>query len=119
MTSVAMCGWETGSINQIGNVTIATNGAVAVVTATPTPRSGSYCLKVSSGTNANVRDACGVAIGLSGSPAEHYGRVGVWLSTAGGDPNRYRILLEFFDSLSGLQLRLVYANLNGALQLWR
>src|SRR5262245_19296168 len=46
MTRLLMSGWETGDVNQIGASLVGTNGTIAVATATPTPRSGSYCLKI-------------------------------------------------------------------------
>ena len=48
MTRLLTCGYETGDINEAGISVIGTNGTLAVVNATPTPRAGNYCLKVAS-----------------------------------------------------------------------
>lgn len=47
MTRLLTCGYETGDIAEIGSTTVGSNAALAVVTGTPTPRSGTYCLKMS------------------------------------------------------------------------
>jgi hypothetical protein len=49
MTRLLQSGWETGDANQIGAaVGVGSLGAPTVVSATPTARSGTYCLKCSS-----------------------------------------------------------------------
>lgn len=55
MTRLLQCGWETGDVNQIGSP-IAGNGfgSITVVSATPAPRSGTYCLKCLSGNGAST-----------------------------------------------------------------
>lgn len=51
MTRLLTTGYETGDINEAGVSTIG-SGTLTVVNSTPTPRAGSYCLKVaSSGTS--------------------------------------------------------------------
>lgn len=50
MTRLLQCGWETGDANQLGVNIGAGFAAPAVVSATPAPRSGVYCLKC---TNTN------------------------------------------------------------------
>jgi hypothetical protein len=51
MTRILQCGFETGDVNQEGSDTsdpAPITTAVSVVTGTPTPRSGTYCLKCAS-----------------------------------------------------------------------
>lgn len=45
MADVIRCGWETGLIGESGTVTTTGSGQVVLATATPTPRTGGYCLK--------------------------------------------------------------------------
>ena len=49
MTRLLTCGFETGDINEAGGTpTTGTNSTLAAVSAVPTPRGGSYCIKGSS-----------------------------------------------------------------------
>lgn len=55
MARIVMCGWETGSVDQLG---VKGNGGgfgglPTVVSSTPTARSGTYCLKIAPGTFAS------------------------------------------------------------------
>lgn len=48
MTRIWQCGWETGDVNQKGSITnngFSNNGTVSAVSASPTARSGTYCLR--------------------------------------------------------------------------
>jgi len=47
MTRLVTCGYETGDIAEIGSTVTGASATIAVVTGTPTPRSGTYCLKAS------------------------------------------------------------------------
>src|SRR5262252_300773 len=99
MTRVAMCGWETGNINQIGSVT--SNGAtIAVANSTPTARTGTYYLKVNGQNDTSGQPANGVSIPM-GSLLEHYGRVGLYIPVANGP--MARIPFEWLDSAAAVQ----------------
>jgi hypothetical protein len=50
MTRLLTTGYETGDIAENGTTTLASNGVLAAVSSTPTPRAGAYCLKCSSTT---------------------------------------------------------------------
>ncbi|HEY1292921.1 MAG TPA: heparin lyase I family protein [Chloroflexota bacterium] len=45
MTRLLTCGWETGDVNEAGTSTIGGNTTLTVVSTTPTPRAGTFCLK--------------------------------------------------------------------------
>jgi hypothetical protein len=51
MTRLLTCGWETNDLAESGVSTTGTNGVLTVVSSTPTPRAGSYCLKTSATTS--------------------------------------------------------------------
>jgi len=46
MARLLTCGWETGDLNEAG-VTSINAGTIALVTSSPSPRTGTYCLKCS------------------------------------------------------------------------
>lgn len=55
MTRLLQSGWETGDVNQIGAAAgIGSHSIPTVVTASPTPRTGTYCLKCSSSGSGTV-----------------------------------------------------------------
>ena len=115
MTRVAMCGWETGNINQIGSVT--SNGAtIAVANSTPTARTGTYYLKVNGQNDTSGQPANGVSIPM-GSLLEHYGRVGLYIPVANGP--MARIPFEWLDSAAAVQLRLVLDDADNLLRIYR
>lgn len=54
MTRLLQCGWETGGVDQLGVNIGATWLAPTVVSATPAPRSGVYCLKCGNGNGSQI-----------------------------------------------------------------
>ena len=46
MTRLVTCGYETGDVNEAGTSTIGAGMAITVSSSSPTPRAGSYCLKI-------------------------------------------------------------------------
>lgn len=56
MTRLLQCGWETGDVNQLGSpLAVGSSFPLpAVVSATPPPRSGTYCLKCLTGNGAST-----------------------------------------------------------------
>jgi hypothetical protein len=46
MARLLTCGYETGDLNEAGQTTLGTNGVMSVASSAPTPRAGSYCLRI-------------------------------------------------------------------------
>lgn len=80
MTRLLQCGWETGDVAQLGTAVGAGVFAVpAVVSATPTARSGTYCLKCtnSNGSNTGFANSSRITF-LHASKTELYYAFGVY-----------------------------------------
>lgn len=90
MARLLMCGWETGDIAQLG-VASGTSGLYSVVSSTPSPRSGAYCLKCAASIGSYPVNG-GVTIAHA-TQTELYYAFGLYRSnnadSAFGPPNQY------------------------------
>lgn len=107
MARLLTCGYETGSIAEDGG-TGYSNGsgsaAPAVVTGTPSPRSGTYCAKFNSGTVAATTSCSYRLITLAGNPQEVYLRFAFYYAV--GSANATYVLLRINDNAGTTHLNL-------------
>lgn len=104
MTRLMQCGWETGDVNQLGTPVAASGfGTVSAVSATPSPRSGTYCLKCLSGNGASVgfTNAARVTF-LHASKTELYYAFGVYRSDAETNVLPSRAAFVTYDTVGNI-----------------
>lgn len=104
MTRLVTCGYETGDLAEIGTTVTGTNGTIAIVTATPAPRSGTYCLKVS--TTASSLGATNQKITFAASKTDVWVRFGFYAHPL--TSTQEFAFAGFQDSLAAPQTCLTY-----------
>lgn len=112
MTRIVTCGYETGDVNELGASTTGSNGVIAVVTSTPTPRSpGTYCLKC---TGASAVAQSYKTINFGGNKTDVWIRFGCFIHPVPG-PTEV-IFATILDSASGAQANLTYTASDGLIR---
>lgn len=96
------CGWESGIADEGGTPVILANTTEAVVTATPAPKSGTYCWKVN--ITATGINGCQRLFSLGASLTDVWVRMGVYahLSSAGEIISNGNCLWVAYDSAGTL-----------------
>lgn len=106
MTRLLQSGWETGDITQIGSPFAAgVASAPTVVTATPTPRSGSYCMKCAAATTSlsGFQNRTAVVIGHA-SKTELFYAFAFYRNDSEGFTVPDRVIFYTYDSAGSVGL---------------
>jgi len=115
MTRLLTCGYETGDIAEMGTATIAANNSITAVNNTPTPRAGSYCLKMAV-TASTIMGVTYMTLPLPAAKADVWVRFAFFLHT-GGASNLP--IAELRDPTPGIQAALAIGQSDGLLRLYR
>ena len=111
------CGWETGDINEVGVIS-QVNMTATAATATPTPRSGSYCAKFNAtGSNSGFGNYSKMRISLASAISEVWSRFAVNLNIT--DTNAQINLHQDFDSAGGQQCYITWFASDGLIRAYR
>jgi hypothetical protein len=94
MTRLLTCGYETGDVAEAGSTTTGVSGTLSVVSATPAPRAGTYCLKASA-TQAVTNNAYKTFV-LAASKTEVWVRWAIYINLGTNSANQ--VLAGMFDS---------------------
>ena len=111
MARLITCGFETGDISELGTAVTNTNSTQTVVSSSPTPRAGSYCLKCTvtgSGTNFTYR-----TFTFPAAKTEVWIRFAVYMSVTGVGPSAGVVLAGLNDAIGGGQTCLVWETSTG------
>ena len=112
MTRLLTTGYETGDVNEAGVSNVAGFATMAVVSSTPAPRAGSYCLKLGA-TNSSSNNAY-KTFALPAAKSEVWVRFAFLshLLTGGGAVT----IAQMNDSTSAVQVILTYSTTDGLLR---
>lgn len=106
MTRIVQAGWESGDIGQIGTSSVAGTATLTVVSATPSPRSGTYSLKgLRNNTNSNVTAENRILLGAT--KTEVYLAFALYTSTSGAEANPNCEFLRLFDAAGNVNMGFV------------
>lgn len=110
MARLLTCGYETGDVAEAGTTTNDANGVLGVVSATPTPRAGVYCLKASTANTTTNRAWKSYALGAS--------KTEVWVRFAfyAHAWNTEVAIAKLIDAASGDQACVTYSGADGLLR---
>ena len=116
MTRLFTTGYETGDVAEAGTSTVAAVHTMTVVSATPTPRAGSYCLKIgSAGTGFNGSSSKAFAFAST--------KTDMWLRVAffahGLGSSNECTFVVWNDNLGGAQCSLGFWPADGLLRVHR
>jgi len=116
MTRLLTCGYETGDVAEAGTSTISSTNTITVVSATPTPRAGSYCVKMA--VTSGALDHTFKTYSLGAAKTE------VWLRFAfyvhGGTAGTTEMeLVHFNDSAAAVQASVGYNFTDNLLRAYR
>lgn len=120
MTRLLTCGWETGDVAELGGTSSINSGAVTVVAATPTPASGTACLKTAltgtTGTAYAVR-----SFTLPATKTDLWLRVRLYTSMAGADASMVTLhrVLRLLDSGGTMVAQVILDASTGILRAYR
>lgn len=119
MTRLLQCGWETGDVNQIGTATgIGGQTAPAVVSSTPAPRSGTYCLKCGNNDGATSGwGSRGVVLLGHATKTELYWAFGIYRNDSEGGTFPNRVVWFTYDSAGAVGLWLT-AEPDGSMRMY-
>jgi hypothetical protein len=115
MTRLLTTGYETGDANEAGVTTLGTGGAITAANSTPTPRAGSYCLKVAS-TGATFNPTY-KTFTFAAAKTEVWARFAFLAHNAASITEVPIVLLN--DAVAGVQTALTYSPVDTFLRLYR
>ena len=101
MTRLLTCGYETGDINEAGTSSIGSQATLAVASSTPTPRGGTYCLKMASTGTGVTFTIASKAFVLAATKTDLWVRWAVYISP--GTATNVPIIAGMYDSAAAIQ----------------
>lgn len=113
------CGWETGDATEIGSLVASASATFTVVTATPTPASGTYCGKAA--LNATGGQYAVRSVGLGANKTDLWVRVRLYNGLTGADTTLVTVhsLVRLIDSAGTLGSQLALDASTGTLRAYR